>query len=157
VREVSGCPVHFAGPADDAGLCRYALHLRAGEVRAQVESQTGRHVGAWEDESDYNPDRGYNIPPRSRNPVILRGGGGAGDIYDESSTGEQKNEQTESTSLHKAVSNDLRIECMQWGLVPHWMKRQPDHASSLKTINARDDTIVYVSCCYASSDEELTG
>lgn len=35
---------------------------------------------------------------------------------------------------------------MQWGLIPHWMKRQPDHATALKTINARDDTIVYVEC-----------
>ena len=125
---------------------RYALSLRAGEVRSQVESQTGRHVGAWEDESDYNPDRGYNIPPRSRNPVILRGGGGVGDVYNQASEQDrQENENNASASRSaKSDSSELRMECMQWGLVPHWMKRQPDHASTLKTINARDDTIMYV-------------
>ena len=103
-------------------IIRYALRLASGEVRQQVESQFEERVGAWEDEQDYHADRGYNIPPRTRNPVVLRGGGGSADSHDQ--------------------PPGLRMENMQWGLVPHWMKRQPDFATALKTINARDDTIM---------------
>lgn len=107
-------------------ISRYALRLGSGEIREQVESQFENRVDAWEDEQDYHADRGYNISPRTRNPVVLRGGGGGG------------TEEGDTSTQQPA----LRLENMQWGLIPHWMKRQPDHATSLRTINARDDTIM---------------
>ena len=34
-----------------------------------------------------------------------------------------------------------KLQAMKWGLVPFWTKRNPDYASVLKTINARDDSL----------------
>lgn len=34
-----------------------------------------------------------------------------------------------------------KLQSMKWGLVPFWTKRNPDYASVLKTINARDDSL----------------
>jgi putative SOS response-associated peptidase YedK len=34
------------------------------------------------------------------------------------------------------------LQAMRWGLQPHWLKEKPDYSSAMKTINARDDTIL---------------
>lgn len=34
-----------------------------------------------------------------------------------------------------------KLQSMKWGLVPFWTKRNPDHASMMKTINCRDDSL----------------
>lgn len=98
-------------------------------------------------------DRGYNIPPRTRNPVVLRGGGpysrrGGGGGGGPAASAQAENKQRENDAPRGTPPQattplkHVRLENMQWGLVPHWMKHPPDHASSLKTINARDDTIL---------------
>ena len=139
---------------------RYALTAGSGHVRAQVEDQMDACVGAWEDEDAYNDrtQRGYNIPPRTRNVIVLRGGASGGHLrrrhqHRDSSSDETPedgadssrsaaDEVSASASDKEVPGAQLVMKDMTWGLVPHWMKRQPDHATSLKTINARDDTIV---------------
>ncbi|KAK9893877.1 DUF159-domain-containing protein [Cystobasidium minutum MCA 4210] len=116
---------------------RYALSLPAGAVRMHIENELERPVAAWEDEEDYNPSRGYNIAPRTRNPIILRGGASRDDAV-EPQDGEDSEKQGDKKKESEPV---LRMENMQWGLIPHWMKRAPDTGSMLKTINAREDTI----------------
>ncbi|KAJ3127713.1 hypothetical protein HK098_005949 [Nowakowskiella sp. JEL0407] len=39
---------------------------------------------------------------------------------------------------------------MQWGVVPSWSKTKPDYASILRTINARDDTILQSKSMWSS-------
>ena len=34
-----------------------------------------------------------------------------------------------------------KLQSMKWGLVPFWTKRNPDYATVMKTINARDDSL----------------
>lgn len=101
-------------------MFRYALSLPGGAVRAHIEEELQRPVAAWEDEEDYNPARGYNIAPRTRNPIILRGGASDGAV--EPHDDEQLEEQENGKASKEKV---LRIENMQWGLIPHWMKRAP--------------------------------
>ena len=36
----------------------------------------------------------------------------------------------------------VRINKLKWGLQPHYLKEPPTYATALKTINARDDTIM---------------
>lgn len=117
---------------------RYALSLPAGAVRMHVENELQRPVAAWEDEDDYNNDRGYNIAPRTRNVVVLRGGASDGPEQ------EQEHDNEDGAATNSDSNGDdtvVRMELMQWGLIPHWMKRTPDTGSMLKTINAREDTI----------------
>jgi putative SOS response-associated peptidase YedK len=85
-----------------------------------VEEELQRPVAAWEDEEDYNPARGYNIAPRTRNPIVLRGGGPSHG-HDNADDDADKQDKKETKNDEKV----LRIENMQWGLVPHWMKRAP--------------------------------
>ncbi|CAG8570793.1 9856_t:CDS:2 [Ambispora gerdemannii] len=40
-----------------------------------------------------------------------------------------------------AQSRENIIHYMKWGLVPSWTKRRSEYASSMKTINARDDSL----------------
>ena len=109
------------------------------------------YVGAWEDEDAYNErtQRGFNIPPRTRNVIVLRGGASGGHLRRRHRDNDETPENAEASSTTAAGASgaearggQLVMKDMTWGLVPHWMKRQPDHATSLKTINARDDTIV---------------
>lgn len=89
-----------------------------------VENELQRPVAAWEDEDDYNNDRGYNIAPRTRNVVVLRGGASDGREHEH----QQQDSGGETNSASKATKTDdkvVRIEMMQWGLIPHWMKRAP--------------------------------
>jgi putative SOS response-associated peptidase YedK len=39
---------------------------------------------------------------------------------------------------------------MKWGLIPSWTKRSPDYASTLKTINCRDDSLASPGGLWAS-------
>lgn len=76
--------------------------------------------------------------------MVLRGGGGVGDVYDDADAKKTEDTEDSKEDLKTSTTGSLHIQSMQWGLVPHWMKRQPDHVTALKTINARDDTIMYV-------------
>jgi putative SOS response-associated peptidase YedK len=35
-----------------------------------------------------------------------------------------------------------KLQSMKWGLVPSWSKRAPDYSSVMRTINARDDSLM---------------
>lgn len=116
----------------------------------------------WQGEQYYNPDKGTNIPPRTYNPVVLlaersdtdgdhpssRSGGHTGvTTDDDGGKAEEGEKRVKDDNKVEPMENNalaIRIESMQWGLIPHWMKRQPDYATALKTINARDDTILWV-------------
>jgi putative SOS response-associated peptidase YedK len=86
-----------------------------------VENELERPVAAWEDEDDYNPARGYNVAPRTRNAVILRGGASDGRDHED----EHDPDAKDKAKADKTSDKVLRIENMQWGLIPHWMKRTP--------------------------------
>lgn len=145
------CSCLASSTQSDPMCGRYALTAGSGHVRAQVEDQMDAYVGAWEDEDAYNDrtQRGYNIPPRTRNVIVLRGGDSGGHLRRRHRENDETPEDAEASNTTAAEASEkegpggqLVMKDMTWGLVPHWMKRQPDHATSLKTINARDDTIV---------------
>lgn len=93
-----------------------------------IENELERPVAAWEDEDDYNPSRGYNIAPRTRNPIILRGGASGDADHEPEDQHDTDSGHGKKTDSGKTV---LRMENMQWGLIPHWMKRAPGRQFSI--------------------------
>ena len=59
----------------------------------------------------------YNVAPNTGN-AVMRVRGGA------------------------ASADRVRINRLKWGLQPHYLKEPPTYATALKTINARDDTVM---------------
>lgn len=45
------------------------------------------------------------------------------------------------TDLEDPKETRYKLQAMKWGLVPFWTKRNPEYASVMKTINARDDSL----------------
>jgi putative SOS response-associated peptidase YedK len=45
-----------------------------------------------------------------------------------------------SSQSNKKVQ--YKLQSMKWGLVPSWTKRAPDYGSVMRTINARDDSLM---------------
>ena len=50
----------------------------------------------------------------------------------------------------KEKETHYKLQSMKWGLVPFWTKRSPDYASTLKTINCRDDSLAQPGGMWAS-------
>ncbi|KAL9123588.1 MAG: hypothetical protein Q9217_006994, partial [Psora testacea] len=46
-----------------------------------------------------------------------------------------------STQLDAPRETRYKLQSMKWGLIPFWTKRNPDYATILRTINARDDSL----------------
>ncbi|WWD18830.1 hypothetical protein CI109_103285 [Kwoniella shandongensis] len=95
---------------------RYALALSNEELYDSLENSLPRLFRRrgrprWERQQDHHAT--YNIAPRSRGTVIRR------DPED---------------------SNEVIIETMQWGLIPHWTKYPP--SGPMNTINARSEGIL---------------
>lgn len=70
-------------------------------------------MACWLNAEEYRPS--FNLAPQNRAAVVRR---------------------------INAHENRLGIDCMKWGLVPHWTEAPPTHGSLLNTINARDDKVV---------------
>ena len=43
--------------------------------------------------------------------------------------------------LEDSKETQYKLQSMKWGLVPSWTKRNPDYATVMKSINARDDSL----------------
>ncbi|KAJ1547251.1 hypothetical protein HK096_003802 [Nowakowskiella sp. JEL0078] len=79
-------------------------------------------TGPWRAPSNYRPS--YNVGPMRYQPVIVR---------------------TMTDSIP-----DTYLHSMRWGVVPSWSKIRPDYGSVLRTINARDDTILQTKSMWTS-------
>jgi len=77
-------------------------------------------VDEWLDDEAFIPR--YNIAPRSQAPVIRRRGGDPG-----------------PSSSQGGASNDVVLQTMKWGLVPHWSTVED---KTLNTTNARSEILV---------------
>ncbi|THU97899.1 DUF159-domain-containing protein [Dendrothele bispora CBS 962.96] len=90
---------------------RFSLHLR----HQQIQHLEGYdvNIGEWIDQESFVPR--YNIAPRTQAPVIRRRTPGSGGSPD-----------------------DLVIQSMKWGLVPHWSKYED---KTLNTTNARSENL----------------
>ncbi|KAH9837929.1 uncharacterized protein C8Q71DRAFT_755265 [Rhodofomes roseus] len=91
---------------------RYSLGL----PHADIQEMHGYnvHVGEWVGQDQFQPR--HNIAPRSQAPVLRR------------------REQGEDGS-----PDDLVLQTMRWGLVPHWSKHED---KTLSTTNARRENLV---------------
>ncbi|KAF5352934.1 hypothetical protein D9758_007877 [Tetrapyrgos nigripes] len=90
---------------------RFALHLLHQEIR-DLEGYDV-NIGEWVDQQDFVPR--YNIAPRTRAPIIRRRNAGSNGNRD-----------------------DLVIQTMKWGLIPHWSKYED---KTLSTTNARSENL----------------
>ncbi|KAJ9113901.1 hypothetical protein QFC19_000095 [Naganishia cerealis] len=113
----------------------------------------------WENEERFRQGN-YNVAPRSNGVVLrlkpssssrsqdgddhrasgsdlrLRGGGALGEFVENGGV------QQEEKKLLDVGNQELVLETMQWGLIPHWSKHPPSGA--LNTINARSENLMYV-------------
>ncbi|PLW32758.1 hypothetical protein PCANC_17364 [Puccinia coronata f. sp. avenae] len=92
---------------------RFALSISAEEVNAKLKQDMKLDVDSWLNAEEYRTN--FNLAPQNRAAVLRR---------------------------INPQENRLGIDCMKWGLVPHWTESPPTHGSLLNTINARDDKVV---------------
>ncbi|KAH6904526.1 DUF159 domain-containing protein [Coprinopsis sp. MPI-PUGE-AT-0042] len=134
---------------------RFALRFNRGNLRRQPSYNLD--IDEWEDEDDFVPR--YNIAPRSNAPVLRRrdatpsGSGtsnaGASDSASSSSGPSESIADTTSSAPPAPAeppasrtinpSDDLKLQTMKWGLVPHWSKVED---KTLMTTNARSENLV---------------
>jgi len=93
---------------------RYSL----GASHAEVQALHGYNVqvGEWIGQEEFIPR--HNIAPRSQAPVLRR-------------------REPAADGTHN--SNELILQTMKWGLVPHWSKHED---KTLNTTNARSENLV---------------
>lgn len=111
------------------------------------------NIGEWLDEDQFHPR--HNIAPRSQAPVICRRQDRAGGSQSHNAESRQSaepgssshaasGEQSVSESgdeVHgsKSGEDELVLQTMKWGLVPHWSKHED---KTLNTINARSEALI---------------
>ncbi|KAL9112227.1 MAG: hypothetical protein Q9187_007798 [Circinaria calcarea] len=122
---------------------RYALGIRATFVRRQLEEH-GMPVAEAPDDDDVRQT--YNFAPGYhglvyRADVPDHGAGHRDHEHGETSEGATAGTE-EATSLEDTGEKKYKLQVMKWGLVPFWTKRNPDYGSVMKTINARDDSLI---------------
>ncbi|KAG4220240.1 hypothetical protein PC116_g31281 [Phytophthora cactorum] len=104
---------------------------------------------APEDEGDGAPRQSYNfapgyhgvvyradVPDWGAGPRRQRGTNASDETAEE---GPVEGGDSDDVSNNKSVS--YKLQSMKWGLIPFWMKRNPDYGSMMKTINCRDDSL----------------
>ncbi|KAI9712224.1 MAG: hypothetical protein M1812_006959 [Candelaria pacifica] len=121
---------------------RYALSLRASEVRAQFQN-AGMPVEEAPDDDEVR--QSYNVAPRYhelvyRADVPYYGAGGSRHSND-NAEGQPEPEEQATELVEEAKETRYKLQSMKWGLVPFWTKRNPDYGSMMKTINCRDDSL----------------
>ena len=90
----------------------------------------------------------YNFAPGNHGLVYRADvpdyGAGARPQDDDSARNEDGNDkETPADRIQPNVPGKMKykLQSMKWGLVPFWTKRNPDYASMMRTINARDDSL----------------
>ncbi|MBW0485245.1 hypothetical protein O181_024960 [Austropuccinia psidii MF-1] len=91
---------------------RFALSLNQKDLEVALKN-IGLQVDQWLNENQYRPN--FNLAPQDRAAVVRR-----------------------VTSKEP----DLQMDCMKWGVVPHWTESPPMNGALLNTINARDDKVL---------------
>ncbi|KZT03329.1 DUF159-domain-containing protein [Laetiporus sulphureus 93-53] len=102
---------------------RYSLNLSHAEIQ-QLHGYNV-HVGEWIGQDQFVPR--YNIAPRSQAPVLRR--------------------REPSENSEDGQSDELILQTMKWGLVPHWSKHEQ---FSYSTFNARYEAVVEGTGIWAS-------
>ena len=101
-------------------------------------------VEEWPEDDDVRQT--YNFAPGNHGLVYRADvpdyGAGVGHHNGEEDGEDNSHEQaTTSTVIEDPKETKYKLQSMKWGLVPFWTKRNPNYASVMKTINARDDSL----------------
>ncbi|KAL2115459.1 hypothetical protein VTJ04DRAFT_9714 [Mycothermus thermophilus] len=126
----------YRADVPDTGASRDRLHAHATGGEGQ------RDVDAAHEEEEAGAGDGGGDDDDARHPA------------DEKT---QEGEEEGSGGAHPAqtsppTSSQVRykLQSMKWGLVPSWTRRTPDYATTLKTINCRDDSLAMPGGMWAS-------
>ncbi|KAG5948122.1 hypothetical protein E4U59_003453 [Claviceps monticola] len=131
---------------------RYALSLRASQVRQMLQEDNVVVDETVEDDGPDAPRQSYNFAP-GYHGVVYRadtpdwGAGPRSDVhrahYDEDGGNDAgaADNAGESHAVADASHVKYKLQAMKWGLVPFWTKRNPDYQTLMKTINCRDDSL----------------
>ncbi|KAG5930530.1 hypothetical protein E4U53_002219 [Claviceps sorghi] len=104
---------------------------------------------AVDDDGPDAPRPSYNFAPGYRG-VVYRAdtpdwGAGPGSHDKDDADGEQEEaggaQETETETQPQPQPTRYKLQAMKWGLVPSWTRRKPDHATVMRTINCRDDSL----------------
>ncbi|KIW07622.1 uncharacterized protein PV09_01569 [Verruconis gallopava] len=134
---------------------RYAFYQRPSEIRRQLEDA---HMPVDDCPNDEGSRQTYNFPPGAIG-IVYRA-----DVPDYGAGPSTKHGRKKSDSTEKGVHDEVKeepeydtevinlphphkdvrykLQFMKWGLVPSWTKRSPDYPTILRTINARDDSLM---------------
>ncbi|KAI9806742.1 MAG: hypothetical protein M1825_006199 [Sarcosagium campestre] len=124
---------------------RYALALRASQIRAEFE---GYDMPVDEVPDDDATRQSYNVAPGYYESVYRADvpDWGAGGCSGNREVDGQDTENVKDSETHEETGNPketrYKIQAMKWGLVPFWTKRNPDYGSLMRTINCRDDSLL---------------
>ncbi|RDA95643.1 hypothetical protein CP533_1197 [Ophiocordyceps camponoti-saundersi (nom. inval.)] len=118
---------------------RYALALRASQVRQMLQDDAMPVDGAPDDDDDDAGRQSYNFAP-GYHGIVYRAvtpdwGAGPPPRRDDDDA------QPESGGGRERGQTRYQLQAMKWGLIPFWTKRNPDYTTMLKTINCRDDSL----------------
>ncbi|PHH84189.1 hypothetical protein CDD83_2337 [Cordyceps sp. RAO-2017] len=103
---------------------RYALALRASQIRQMLEEDDMPVADAPDDEGAGSARQSFNFAP-----------GYHGVVYRADTPDWGAGEPGEPAAVR------YRLQAMRWGLIPSWTKRSPDYATVMRTINCRDDSL----------------
>ncbi|EAW10741.1 SOS response-associated peptidase [Aspergillus clavatus NRRL 1] len=124
---------------------RYALGVRMAYIRRHLQEQ-GMEVDEVPDEDAVRET--YNFAPGYNGAVYRADVSDRGlvDDTEEHDSAEHSEETPADFRDEKQMTHDkklrYKIQSMRWGLIPFWMKRQPDYGSLMRTINCRDDSLI---------------
>ncbi|EQL01577.1 DUF159 domain protein [Ophiocordyceps sinensis CO18] len=115
---------------------RYALALRASQVRQMLDDDDMPVADAPDDEGAGAPRQSYNFAP-GYHGVVYRA-----DTPDWGA-GPSPHARDKGTVQAGVPLPDVtfKLQSMRWGLIPFWTKRNPDYSSMMRTINCRDDSL----------------
>ncbi|RDA89330.1 hypothetical protein CP532_6269 [Ophiocordyceps camponoti-leonardi (nom. inval.)] len=120
---------------------RYALALRASQVRQMLQDDAMAVDEAPDDDDDDAGRQSYNFAP-GYHGIVYRAvtpDWGAGPRP--SSRRDDPNDDNDDDAQPEETWTRYRLQAMKWGLIPFWTKRNPDYGTMLKTINCRDDSL----------------
>ena len=103
-------------------------------------------IADWPEDDDVRET--YNFAPgnhglvyRADVPDYGAGGRPHEDTHEDGISAEDKEADGATAQLEDPKETQYKLQPMKWGLVPFWTKRNPDYATVMKSINARDDSL----------------
>ncbi|KAG6013737.1 hypothetical protein E4U54_006379 [Claviceps lovelessii] len=132
---------------------RYALSLRASQIRQMLQDDNVAVDDAVDDEGPDAPRQSYNFAP-GYHGVVYRADTpdwGAGPRshshshgrghHDRDDAGDAGDDDDAAAHEPNTKQAKYKLQSMKWGLVPSWTKRSPDYQTLMRTINCRDDSL----------------